>query len=114
MKKSERIKMVKAMEFICRQINDEDILYKWLMFGVADGDIKYGDLTTPLPGNHNLVNEAAWSYCEDSDSFAELMHCFLRRMAEALEDGGLYCDDVVSGPRPKKFKYWNTLRRSEQ
>ena len=44
--KEERVKMVKAMEFICRQINDEDVFMGWLMNGVADGDIEYGDLST--------------------------------------------------------------------
>lgn len=42
--KIERKKMVACMEYICRQINDEDVLYGWLMNGVADGDIDYGDL----------------------------------------------------------------------
>ena len=37
----ERIKMIKAMEYIARQINDEDVLGRWLVCGVADGDIDY-------------------------------------------------------------------------
>ena len=44
MNKAERIKMVKAMEFICRQVNDEDNIEAWLTLGVADEDIEYGDL----------------------------------------------------------------------
>lgn len=36
--------MVKAMEYIARQINDEEVLMPWLQLGVADGDIYYGDL----------------------------------------------------------------------
>ena len=39
--KQERTRMVKAMEYICRQINDEDVFNGWLMGGVADGDIEY-------------------------------------------------------------------------
>jgi hypothetical protein len=46
MNKIERMKMVKAMEFIAHQINDEEIFLDWwLPGGVADGDIEYGDLS---------------------------------------------------------------------
>lgn len=78
-----RVKMVRAMEFIARQINDEDIFDSWLMFGVADGD----DL--------NDDEYISYCYCDDK-TFAELMDCFLRLMARAYRSGGLYCDDVVS------------------
>lgn len=44
MNKIERIKCVKAMEFLARQINDEEVFEEWLMDGVADGDIDVGDL----------------------------------------------------------------------
>ena len=40
----DRLKMVKAMEFIARQINDEEVFESWLVMGVADDDIPYGDL----------------------------------------------------------------------
>lgn len=89
--KEERVKMVKAMEFICRQINDEDVFMGWLMNGVADGDIKYGDLSTD-----NVDEDEATYYAEDDDDFAELMGCFLRRMTMANASGGLYCGNVVS------------------
>ena len=36
----ERAKMVLAMEYIARHINDEDMFMGWLMCGVADGDIE--------------------------------------------------------------------------
>ena len=86
MDKCERIKMVKAMEFIARQINDEEVFYGWLMSGVADGDIEYGDLAGE--------SEDLDYYIED-DSFADLMHTFLRIMHRAYKSGGLYCDGVV-------------------
>ena len=35
----ERVKMVKAMEFLARNINDEGVFEEWLIEGVADGDI---------------------------------------------------------------------------
>ena len=34
----ERAKMVEAMEYIARQVNNEDIFMRWLRSGVADGD----------------------------------------------------------------------------
>ena len=83
--KQERAKMVNAMEFICRQINDEEVFEGWLMNGVADGDIEYG----------NLTSEVDEYYLED-ENFADLMACFLRRMTAAKKSGGLYCDGVVS------------------
>ena len=88
MNATERIKMVKAMEYICRQINDEEVFEGWLMNGVADGDIEYGDLTEE--------NDGMMDYYIEDENFSELMACFLRRMAGAKKSGGLYCDDVVS------------------
>lgn len=87
--KVERIKMVKAMEYIAHQINDEDIFMEWLMNGVADGDIDYGDTS------ESNVNNVLDYYIED-DNFAYLMELFLSMMRAAKKSGGLYCDDVVS------------------
>ena len=86
--KNERIRMVKAMEFICRQINDESVFMGWLYNGVADGDIKYGDFT--LEDEYGELDY----YLED-DNFADLMGCFLRLMARAKKSGGLYCDHIA-------------------
>ena len=86
---SERIKMVKAMEFIARQINDEGVFESWLIDGVADGDIKYGDLEVRDEDREELE-----VYIED-ESFADLMHTFLYVMKKAERSGGLYCDNVV-------------------
>ena len=83
---ADRCKMVACMEFIARQINDEDVFNGWLMCGVADGDIEYGDLS------YNNIDDY---YIED-DNFKELMSCFLRRMVGAYNSGGLYCGRVVS------------------
>lgn len=87
----ERVKMVKAMEYVCRQINDATVFEGWLMSGVADSDIEYGDFSTD-----NLNEDEATYYAEDPDTFAELMGCFLRRMVQAKKSGGLYCGGVVS------------------
>lgn len=89
-KKQERILMVKAMEYIARQINAEDIFLPWLSVGVADGDIEYGDLS-PDPGEAE--------YYAEEDTFKELMDCFMRRMVLAYKDGGLYCGGVAGGEK---------------
>lgn len=81
-----RKKMVVAMEFIARQINDEEVFEGWLMNGVADGDISDGSLD---------IEEVDEYYIQD-DNFRELMGCFLRRMYGAYRSGGLYCDKIVT------------------
>lgn len=86
----ERIKMVKAMEFICRNINDEEIVMEWLALGVADGDIEYGDLDVKGTDPEELEY-----YLEDT-TFADLMDTFLNCMKHVCKSGGLYCDNVVS------------------
>ncbi len=90
MNKAERVKMVKAMEFIARQINDENIFESWLSVGVADGDIFYGDLSSDKSSVDDL------EYYIESDNFAELMGAFLYCMYRVYKtDSGLYCDDVM-------------------
>ena len=84
MKLAERAEMIRAMETIARCINSEDVFMGWLIGGVADGDI-----------TSETTDEDLEFYAED-DNFADLMACFLRRMAAAKNDGGLYCDGVVS------------------
>lgn len=86
----ERIKAVKAMEFLARQVNDEEVFDGWLLCGVPDGDIQYGDL--------NACNDDVeyLDYLISDETFSELMGLFLRVMSRANESGGLYCDRVVS------------------
>lgn len=86
MNKIERKKMVVAMEFIARALNDEDDLMAWLTTGVADGDIPEGSL------NPEDVDDY---YIEDRQ-FGELMTCFLRRMSSAKKGGGLYIDNITN------------------
>ena len=90
MKKVERIKMIKAMEFIARNLNDEEIFASWLSVGVADGDIEYGSLDITSDDIENL------DYYIEDDNFKDLMALFLRMMKRANESGGLYCDGMVS------------------
>ena len=88
MKRDERIKMVKAMEYIARQLNDTEIFGAWLADGVADGDIEYGDLSA------EAGEDIDW-YIEDQH-FSDLMDTFLHLM-KMTKRNGLYCDGVVSG-----------------
>ena len=90
MDKIERIKCVKAMEFMARQINDEEVFEEWLMDGVADGDIDAGELDVKS-GDEDLLD-----YYIQDDHFAELMDTFAHAIARARKSGGLYCDGVVS------------------
>lgn len=85
----ERIQMVKAMEFIMRNVNSEEYIESWLMDGVADGDIPYGCLTA----EPNDAEDLSY-YFEDDKDFAALMQTFLACISEAATDGGLYCDGV--------------------
>ena len=80
-----RSKMILAMEFIARQINDEDVFDRWLMCGVADGDIEYGSFN---------ISDVDEGYLED-DTFEDVMSCFLRCMKGAYNSGGLYCSGIV-------------------
>lgn len=82
----ERAKMVACMEYIARQINNEDVFETWLMCGVADSDIEYGNLDI------TDIDE----YYLDDVNFKNLMSTFLVCMKGAFNDGGLYCGDVVS------------------
>lgn len=84
----ERAKMVEAMEYIARQVNDEEIFMRWLRSGVADGDIQYG--------NFDENDMIARLYGEDDEEFAQLMGMFLRMMRAANNSGGLYCNGVTS------------------
>ena len=91
MNKMERISLVKAMEFIARQVNNEEVFMAWLEDGVADGDIAYNDLEYSAERD----DEELEYYVEDG-TLAVLMDDFLRLMRSARADGGLYCDGVVS------------------
>lgn len=77
--------MIRAMETIARNINDESIFELWLALGVADGDI-----------DEDTTDEDLEIYYEDDDDFADIMDTFLLCMRKAHKSGGLYCDNVVS------------------
>ena len=88
--RTQRIRMLKAMEFVACQINDENWLDAWCALGIADGDIFPGDLAATDP-------DGALDYYLEDDNFAYVMECFLNVMTGAKKSGGLYCDNGVSG-----------------
>lgn len=90
MDKIERMTMVKAMEFIARNLNDEELVEAWLIDGVADGDIQYGDVAL------RPRDEETLEYYIEDENFASLMDTFLHVMKAAVKSGGLFCDGVVS------------------
>ena len=81
---SRRAKVVRAMETIARCVNDEEVFDRWLLCGVADGDI-----------DDDTTDEDLEYYCEDK-TFADLMERFLDLMTAAKKSGGLYEDKIVS------------------
>jgi len=94
MNKLERAEVVKAMETMCRCINNEDIFYRWLMGGVADGDIN---------SETTLEEITEMGYCND-DSFKDLMTLFLKLMYKAGGNGGLWTDGITSGQREIEWR----------
>lgn len=82
----ERKKMVSAMEYIARQVNDESLFEYWLTLGVTDGDINYGDFNT------DSVDE----YYTEDENFSELMKTFINLISYTKKSGGLYCGGIVS------------------
>lgn len=102
----ERMLMVKAMDYIARQLNNENHLMTWLEIGVADEDIPYGQLSL----NWDLEKDPAFWYAEDKDRFGELMGDFLKIMARAYKNGGLYCGDVSSKEDPPKEKPFGVVK----
>ena len=89
-KQIERMKMVKAMEYVARQVNNEEVFEDWLLDGVADGDIEYGSMDISADDVETLA------YYTENEHFSDLMKTFLRVMKYARLDGGLYCGGIVS------------------
>lgn len=87
----ERLKLVKAMEYIMRQLNDESIFESWLTYGVADGDIEYGDLTVT---NEDL---GTLGYYISKDVLECVMDEFVHNIRMASKSGGLFCAGVCGG-----------------
>lgn len=95
--KKERAEMLVAMDLIARSINDEDItINRWLVGGVADGDIDYDGLCDHESNVTNLMGD---DWYMDDKHFADIIDCFMHCVSLARADGGLYCNGVVAGER---------------
>ena len=74
--KTERANLVLAMEYMMRNCAT-DVPEGWLMCGVADGDIDYGDTDAGMVDDYYLEDE----------NFEELVECFNRQMRVLRRDG---------------------------
>lgn len=81
---NERKQMVLAMERLVRSVNDEDYIMPWLSCGIPDGDIE------------KYTEDEVDDYFIEDEHFAELMGLFLKIMAKAKANGGLYACGVCS------------------
>lgn len=100
MNKVERAKMVLAMEYIARKINNEKAFASWLLMGVTDGDLSdHSDCWFNDDGSFALSGfiTGYFDWYTEDENFAAIMETFLYCMKKAREDGGLYCDGIVSG-----------------
>lgn len=86
----DRYNLIKAMEIVIRNINDESIIERWLVNGVADGDLDSTTLGLSADEIDNL------EYYDDNDNFKDLMNLFTKLVSAAHKDGGLYNTGVVS------------------
>lgn len=102
--KLERLQLVKCMEYIVRNLNDESIFDSWLYAGVADGDIPYGHVAIE-PGDEEDLDY----YIED-DNFSDLISLFLRLMTRARKSGGLYCGGIAAGEIEKNETHFGIVR----
>ena len=66
----DRYNLIKAMEIVIRNINDESIIERWLVNGVADGDLDSTTLGLSADEIDNL------EYYDDNDNFKDLMNLF--------------------------------------
>lgn len=86
-KLKERIDMIRAMEIVCKNINDEEIMMRWRIDGVADGDIK------------DTTKDVDLKYYAKDDVFGGLLTTFAEIMKEVCKDGihgAFYCDGFRS------------------
>ena len=76
--------MIRAMDMLARQTNNETALETWFQQGISDGDI---DTETP----DEMLND----YISD-EKFADVLDTFLCVMSESYKQGGLSVDGVNS------------------
>lgn len=89
---NERMKMVCAMEYIMRHLNDEEIFCDvWLSDAVADGDLRYGKFDYKLEDFDRF-------YLQD-DAFKLIVDTFVYCVRAAYKSGGFYCGGITAGEK---------------
>ena len=73
----QRRKNVYMMDIIIKHLNDENQLERWLMCGVADGDIEEGET--------NIFDSIIDWYVEE-ENYKELVDLFLNILGDAMDD----------------------------
>ena len=81
---NERYTIIRAMDMLARQTNNEVALELWFAQGISDGDV---DLETP----DEMLND----YISD-EKFCDVLDTFLCVMSESYKQGGLSVDGVDS------------------
>lgn len=89
----ERKKLLVAMEYIMRNLNDEDDFSSWLCYGVPDCDIPYGNFNT------NYVHDF---YVSDEECFKTIVGTFIETI-KYMEYDGITCGGITS-PSKKEYK----------
>lgn len=82
--KNERYAIIRAMDMLARQTNNETALEMWFEQGISDGDI---DAETP----DEILNDYI-----SNEKFADVLDTFLCVMSESYKQGGLSVDGVNS------------------
>jgi hypothetical protein len=86
----ERIAVIKAMDLIIHNLNDERDIFWWLENGVPDGEI-----------NEDTPEEDLQWLVEEDDMFADIMSTFTKIMRRQPVNGAMWVDNVLS----KEEKY---------
>lgn len=85
---NEKVKMIRAMETVIRNLNDESFMNSWLMCGVPDGDITEDTTDEEIDMNY------------DDKDLSDFMNLFARIMKRATkgenQNGVFYCNGVIS------------------
>ena len=77
-KATERKKMILAMEYIARHVNDEELFWDlWGTYGIPDGEITYGCF------DESEVSD----YWTEDENYNDIVEVFMSLMELAVKDG---------------------------
>ena len=86
----ERVSVIRAMDTVVHNLNDEEYVAWWLEDGVPDGEI-----------NEETADEELYWLVDDDESFADIMSTFIKIMKRQSVNGAMWVDNVLS----KEEKY---------